>query len=159
MDQKELEQIREAWKKEDDGYLLKASTTDIENYPEEVQQIIIDEVKQRGLENVHYEGPLTPKEHIVSFFSVEILLCYFGMLGGLIMMIGASIWFFIGLFFGLLFWYPAVLFLFGIIAFLIGLFTKNFAGEKYGIYDKTLNESEQDEGEDIIYNKNKPKKT
>lgn len=41
--------------------------------------------------------------------------------GGLLAMVGAVVWFFGGLAFGIVFWYPPVLFVLGLIAFIRGL--------------------------------------
>lgn len=51
-------------------------------------------------------------------------------LGGLLMMVGAVVWFFGALFlFNVFFIYPPVLFIFGLIAFFKGLFAGNLAGD------------------------------
>lgn len=53
----------------------------------------------------------------------------YSVLGGLIMMAGAVVWFGLGLAFGILFWYPPILFVLGAIAFIKGLASGNVAGE------------------------------
>ncbi len=54
-----------------------------------------------------------------------------GALGGIIMIAIALIWFFGGLAAGILFYYPPILFLIGLVALIKGLVEGNFAGEKY----------------------------
>ncbi|MGB5817239.1 MAG: hypothetical protein WBG93_05195 [Thermoanaerobaculia bacterium] len=51
-----------------------------------------------------------------------------GMMGGIAMMVLAAVWFFGGYAMGIIFFYPPVLFLFGLFAFAKGLFTGNVAG-------------------------------
>ena len=51
-----------------------------------------------------------------------------GMLGGLVMMLIGGVWFFGGLFFGIIFYYAPILFLIGLVGFVRGLFTGNIAG-------------------------------
>ncbi|MBI4612477.1 MAG: hypothetical protein HY720_02600 [Planctomycetes bacterium] len=53
-----------------------------------------------------------------------------GMVGGIIIMAIAAIWFVGGLAAGILFYYPPVLFVIGIFAFVKGLVTGNVAGER-----------------------------
>lgn len=55
MHEAKLDEIRKAWKNENDDYLLKAFNEDLSEYSEEVQEIIKDEVDCRGIENSHYE--------------------------------------------------------------------------------------------------------
>ena len=52
-----------------------------------------------------------------------------GVSGGIIMMAIAAIWFGLGYKAGYIFFYPPILFLIGVFAFLKGLITMNFAGE------------------------------
>ena len=51
-----------------------------------------------------------------------------GMTGGLAMMAIAAVWFFGGLAFGLIFYYPPILFVIGLVGFIRGLFTGNVSG-------------------------------
>lgn len=51
-----------------------------------------------------------------------------GMLGGLLMMVIALVWFFGGLWLGVLFYYPPILFIIGLVGFFRGLFTGNVSG-------------------------------
>ena len=51
-----------------------------------------------------------------------------GMMGGIVMMVLAAVWFFGGYAMGIIFFYPPILFLFGLFAFAKGLFTGNVAG-------------------------------
>jgi len=50
MSEIELDEIKEMWAKEVKDNLLKAATEDLNNYPEEVQRVIIEEAHKRGLE-------------------------------------------------------------------------------------------------------------
>jgi len=51
-----------------------------------------------------------------------------GMKGGLAMMAVAALWFFGGLAFGIIFYYPPILFVIGLVGFFRGLFTGNVSG-------------------------------
>lgn len=51
-----------------------------------------------------------------------------GMMGGIVMMVLAAVWFIGGYAMGIIFFYPPVLFLFGLFAFAKGLFAGNVAG-------------------------------
>jgi hypothetical protein len=51
-----------------------------------------------------------------------------GMMGGLAMMAIAAVWFFGGLAVGIIFYYPAILFIIGLVGFVRGLFTGNVSG-------------------------------
>ena len=51
-----------------------------------------------------------------------------GMVGGLAMMGIAAVWFFVGLACGIVFYYPPILFVIGLVGFFRGLFTGNVAG-------------------------------
>lgn len=55
-----------------------------------------------------------------------------GVLGGIIMMAIAVIWFFVALSFGWIFFYPPILFLIGLYAFIKGLLTGNIRGKNEG---------------------------
>ena len=59
MSKAEWNEIKEMWAKEVDDYLLKAATEDLNNYPEEVQRVIIEEAHKRGL--VDSNGRLVEK--------------------------------------------------------------------------------------------------
>jgi hypothetical protein len=63
------------------------------------------------------------------FFAPEKRGLDYGMVGGIIMMLIAVLWFFGGLVFGVIFFYPPILFLIGLFGLLKGLFTGNFAGK------------------------------
>jgi hypothetical protein len=52
------------------------------------------------------------------------------MLGGLAMMAIALVWFFGGLAAGVIFFYPPILFVIGLVGLLRGLFTGNLAGKQ-----------------------------
>ncbi len=47
-----------------------------------------------------------------------------GVFGGIAMMVGAVIWFFVGLQFDYVFFYPPILFIMGLIAFIKGLVSR-----------------------------------
>lgn len=64
------------------------------------------------------------------FFNLEKRGMGAGMLGGLLMMAAAAIWFFAGLAADIIFFYPPILFIIGIVAFMKGLVTGNVAGKK-----------------------------
>jgi hypothetical protein len=51
-----------------------------------------------------------------------------GMMGGLAMMAIAAVWFFGGLAVGIVFYYPVILFIIGLVGFVRGLFTGNVSG-------------------------------
>lgn len=65
-----------------------------------------------------------------SFFAQEKKGIQKGMVGGIIMMAIAAIWFVVGYAAGIIFYYPPILFLIGLYAFLKGLFTGNISGKK-----------------------------
>jgi hypothetical protein len=50
-------------------------------------------------------------------------------MGGFAMMAIAAIWFFAGLYVGLIFYYPPILFVIGLYAVLKGILTGNLAGD------------------------------
>lgn len=62
------------------------------------------------------------------FFGTEKKGIQKGVLGGLIMMAIAFVWFFGGLAVGFVFWYPLILFAIGVYAFVKGLVTGNISG-------------------------------
>ena len=64
------------------------------------------------------------------FFAAEKKGMQKGVLGGIIMMVIAVVWFVVGYIVGYIFYYPLILFIIGLFAFLKGLFTGNLAGKK-----------------------------
>ncbi|MEI8203208.1 MAG: hypothetical protein WCH34_09370 [Bacteroidota bacterium] len=70
------------------------------------------------------------KENSGSLFNVEKKRMKAGAIPGIIMMLFAVVWFFIGYNLGWVFFYPPILFIIGLIAFLRGVITGNFSGEK-----------------------------
>ncbi len=73
----------------------------------------------------------TPKtENSGGFFGPEKAGINKGVMGGVLMMAIAVVWFVVGLYFDILFYYPPILFVIGLYAFFKGLFTGNVAGEK-----------------------------
>ncbi|MFH1378376.1 MAG: hypothetical protein ABIH86_06460 [Planctomycetota bacterium] len=53
-----------------------------------------------------------------------------GLVGGILMMLGAVIWFVVGWMGGIIFFYPPILFIMGLYGALKGLLTGNIAGKK-----------------------------
>ena len=64
------------------------------------------------------------------FFSLEKAGIKKGVIGGMIMIGIATVWFIGGLYVGLIFFYPPILFLIGVYALIKGLVTGNVNGEK-----------------------------
>lgn len=62
------------------------------------------------------------------FFAPEKKGIEHGMMGGMVMMAIAAVWFGLGWMAGAIFYYPPILFLIGVFAFLKGLFTGNVSG-------------------------------
>ena len=60
--EKSLDEIKKHWAQETDEWLIKAATIDLNEYPFEVQEIIRNEVKRRGLEGKEYNKSSIPKE-------------------------------------------------------------------------------------------------
>jgi hypothetical protein len=52
-----------------------------------------------------------------------------GVMGGVWMMAIAALWFFVGMYFGRVFFYPVILFVVGLVGFFRGLLTGNLAGK------------------------------
>ena len=57
-----LDEVKECWEKETDNYLVKAATIDLHEYPPEVQEIIKNEVKKRGLKGAKFTTSSIAKE-------------------------------------------------------------------------------------------------
>lgn len=70
------------------------------------------------------------QEQANSFFAPEKRGVEKGVIGGIVMIGIAVVWFFVGLEAGYIFFYPPILFLIGVYALLKGLFTGNFSGNK-----------------------------
>ena len=68
-----------------------------------------------------------------SFFAPEKKGVQKGVLGGITMMVIAVVWFVGGYAAGIIFYYPPVLFLIGIYAFIKGLFTGNASGKSSSV--------------------------
>ena len=75
-----------------------------------------------------YEKQLVKKDG--GFFAPEKAGIKKGVIGGVIMMGVAILWFFGGLYIGLIFFYPPILFLIGLYTFIKGLITGNLNGKK-----------------------------
>lgn len=76
------------------------------------------------------EKILEKEKNADRFFEPEKKGVKAGVLGGIIMMSIAVVWFFVGLKSGWVFFYPPILFCIGLFAFIKGLFTGNISGEK-----------------------------
>ncbi len=153
---RQLGEIRKCWQEETDNWLIKAATIDINEYSEEIQEIIISEVHRRGLEGVEFQDPSIVKEakdNVNEFFEPEKQFIQLGVIGGIIMMVFSVIWFVLGLIFGWVFWYPPILFLVGLYAFLKGIITGNIAGINRDVKYEEGAFGISDEGQGIIYNK------
>jgi hypothetical protein len=70
------------------------------------------------------------KEQASGFFASEKKGIKKGMAGGIVMMVIAIAWFGGGYAAGFIFYYPPILFLIGLYAFIKGLFTGNISGQK-----------------------------
>ena len=66
-----LDEAKKLWEDETDNYLVKAATINFTEYPPEVQEIIKDEVKKRGLEGVAFDKPSVAKELSKNSFFVQ----------------------------------------------------------------------------------------
>lgn len=64
------------------------------------------------------------------YFAPEKKAIKMGVLGGVIMIAIAIIWFIVGLINGYIFFYPAILLAIGVYALIKGIMTKNITGEK-----------------------------
>lgn len=127
------DEIVQRWKKEPDEPLIKAATKDFNEYSPEIQAIIKSEVKRRKLEGIEFGPPSTPQKterKKGGFFEPEKKGVQKGIVGGLVMILIAVVWFFVGLACGYIFFYPPILFVIGIYAFLKGIFTRNIAGKQ-----------------------------
>jgi hypothetical protein len=80
-----------------------------------------EQTRERIIENSAQEGGV--------FFAYERTGVKKGVLGGLIMIAIAVTWFLVGLAIGYVFFYPAILFIIGLYAFLKGAVTGNLKGE------------------------------
>jgi hypothetical protein len=69
-----------------------------------------------------------PKKEYSGAFAPEQKGLDYGVVGGLIMILIAVVWFFGGLFCGIIFYYPPILFIIGLFGLLKGLITGNIAG-------------------------------
>ena len=76
------------------------------------------------------EKILAREKNATNFFEPEKKGIRSGVLGGVFMMIVAVVWFFVGLKYGWVFFYPPILFCIGLFAFFKGLLTGNISGEK-----------------------------
>lgn len=57
-----LQEIKKLWEKQPNDWVIKAATEDLEEYPQEVQEIILGEIKKRGLEGAKFTNPSIIKE-------------------------------------------------------------------------------------------------
>jgi len=89
-------------------------------------RLIQESIAQRQL--AYATGPSGTAARSDDFFAPEKKGVENGMLGGIAMMVLAVVWFGLGWMAGIIFFYPPILFLFGVFAFLKGMFTGNVAG-------------------------------
>ncbi len=73
---------------------------------------------------------VVPEDEEGGFFAPEKKGIKAGVLGGLIMIVIALIWFFAGLDAGYIYYYPPILFVIGLYALIKGLISGNFVGKK-----------------------------
>jgi hypothetical protein len=73
---------------------------------------------------------LAQSEQEGGFFAAEKKGFSMGMLGGLLMMAIAAVWFFVGMAAGYIYFYPPILFVMGIVALIKGMADGNVAGNK-----------------------------
>jgi hypothetical protein len=78
------------------------------------------------LKTAAQEPPKNPND----FFAIEKKGIEKGVAGGLLMMVIAAVWFFLGLEADRIFFYPPILFIVGLYAFVKGLLTGNLTGRK-----------------------------
>ncbi len=100
-------------------------------FKDKCEKFIIDEGEAQKLlmrKKMEAEGN---EINDTGFFGAEKRGMKKGVVGGIIMIAIALIWFFGGLAAGIIFYYPPILLIIGIIALVKGLAEKNFSGEKY----------------------------
>jgi len=86
------------------------------------------ELQRKVAHNLNHKPSQAQQDN--SFFAPEKAGIKKGVLGGLIMMVIAVIWFFAGLSIGIVFFYPPILFVIGVYAFFKGIITGNVNGER-----------------------------
>jgi Zn ribbon nucleic-acid-binding protein len=84
---------------------------------------------RRGTHVAQQPAP-QPQQQSGGFFGPEKKALGYGMLGGLLLMVIAAVWFVAGLAGDIIFFYPPVLFVIGLVGFLKGLFTGNVSGRR-----------------------------
>jgi len=94
----------------------------------ECEDFDIDQVEATRLANLERE--IREETANNEFFSYEKKGIRKGIVGGLVMMIIAAIWFFAGLSAGIIFYYPPILFLIGLFALFKGAITGNISGKQ-----------------------------
>jgi hypothetical protein len=98
------------------------------DFEEKCENLAIDKIALQKLKEKIETRKLEEQEK--GFFAPEKKGIKSGVLGGAVMIIIAVVWFFAGLSAGRIFFYPPVLFIFGIFAVVKGIATGNLAGEK-----------------------------
>ena len=89
-----------------------------------IQASIADRQARYATQPVAVDGDVDDDD----FFAPEKKGIENGMMGGIAMMVIAAVWFGLGYMAGVIFYYPPILFLIGVFAFLKGLLTGNVAG-------------------------------
>ncbi|MCP4148350.1 MAG: hypothetical protein GY757_11420 [bacterium] len=87
-----------------------------------------DAVKAKG--DAPFSSMIDEEEQPSGFFASEQRGIQKGVFGGIAMMVIAALWFFGGMAAGYIFYYPPILFVFGLYGFIKGLATGNLAGKK-----------------------------
>jgi hypothetical protein len=98
------------------------------NFSDWCSTFVIDEPEAKRLAEI--ERQAVESETSGNNSSLEGKGIKMGVLGGIIMMVVAGVWFFAGLAANRIFFYPPILFVIGIYALIKGLASGNIAGEK-----------------------------
>lgn len=126
MDLMSTEELMQIWELNDRSYYSDEAF-------EVIHQLLIERgqnVPEQQQESQHYREMMDTIEEKEDFFAPEKKGIEKGVLGGIIMMAIAIIWFVGGYSAGYIFYYPPILFLIGLYALLKGLFTGNILAVK-----------------------------
>ncbi|WP_157637783.1 hypothetical protein [Flexithrix dorotheae] len=88
----------------------------------------LDEAEKSRKERIAMEAQQSEDDG--DFFAPEKSGLKKGIFGGVLMMVIALVWFFVGLAGDVIFYYPPILFVIGLIGFIRGIFQGNINGEK-----------------------------
>lgn len=88
------------------------------------------QIDQREADRLFQLDMAAKEEEDFGFFAPEKKAIKKGVIGGIIMMAIAVIWFLGGLFWGVIFYYPPILFVIGVYALIKGMIDNNAAGER-----------------------------